>query len=149
MLSGTTFGFVNGVITLLSLLTGMYATHVNKIGMIGTILAMIISDPLLDAYSIYIAQQANDANVSPVTAIKAFLSQVSLQAMFLVIIIVTPTVKQGLYVSYFTGFLATLYYSYYKSLSIEETIKNVMAIIILILVTLSIDTVVYKYFKSI
>ena len=42
MLSGTTFGYINGIITMLSLISGMYVTHVTKIGIIGAILATII-----------------------------------------------------------------------------------------------------------
>lgn len=147
MLNGTTFGFINGIITILSLITGLYATRVNKIGIIGAILAMIISDPLCDAYAIYIAQRENNDNVKPNIAINAFLSQVSLQGLFLLIIMAAPTIKSGLYLSYFTGFIATLGYSYYKDISMDDTIKNFIGIIILIGVTFIIDNFVYKYFK--
>ena len=35
---GETFGFTNGIITMLALITGLYATNVNKIGIIGAIM---------------------------------------------------------------------------------------------------------------
>jgi len=148
MFNGSTFGFVNGIITMLSLITGMYATRVNKVGIIGAILAMLISDPLCDAYAIYIAQKESNNNVSSDVAIQAFLSQVSLQAVFLFIIFFVPNLKHGLYVSYFVGFLGTLYYSYVKSITMVDTVKNLLGIITLIAVTFVIDNLVYKYFKK-
>ncbi len=147
MFNGSTFGFVNGIITMLSLITGMYATRVNKVGIIGAILAMLISDPLCDAYAIYIAQKENDINATSDIAIQAFLSQASLQALFLFIIIFTPNLKYGIYLSYIVGFLGTLYYSYIKSISMGDTVKNLLGIITLIAVTFGIDNLVYKYFK--
>ena len=148
MFNGSTFGFVNGIITMLSLITGMYATRVNKVGIIGAILAMLISDPLCDAYAIYIAQKESNNNVSSDVAIQAFLSQVSLQAVFLFIIFFVPNLKHGLYVSYFVGLMGTLYYSYSKNVSVTETIKNILGIATLIIITFIIDTFVYKYFKK-
>ena len=148
MFNGSTFGFVNGIITMLSLMTGMYATRVNKVGIIGAILAMIISDPLCDAYAIYIAQKENEPGATPDVAIQAFLSQVSLQALFLFIIIMVPQLKYGIYTSYAVGFLGTVYYSYIKSLTIQETTKNMLGIITLIAITYGIDNLVYKYFKK-
>ena len=148
MFNGSTFGFVNGIITMLSLITGMYATRVNKVGIIGAILAMLISDPLCDAYAIYIAQKESGQDVGKDVAVSAFLSQVTLQAVFLFIIIMTPNVKTGLYLSYLVGFIGTLGYSYTKEVSVEDTIKNMFGIVLLILVTFGIDSFVYKYFKK-
>ena len=54
---GVTFGFTNGIITMLSLITGLYATNVNRVGIIGAILALLITDPLSDAYSMYNSQK--------------------------------------------------------------------------------------------
>jgi hypothetical protein len=147
MLSGITFGYINGIITMLSLISGMYVTHVTKIGIIGAILAMVISDPLLDAYAIYIAQKSNTPDVSPSVAIKAFLTQIGIQAMFLTIIVVSPTVKQGLYASYVTGLIGTCLYGYYKELSLIDTVKNIISIAALVCLTIIIDSAVYKRFK--
>ena len=147
MLSGTTFGYINGVITMLSLISGMYVTHVTKIGIVGAILAMVISDPLLDAYAIFIAQKANKPDISPSVAIKAFITQVGIQAMFLTIVVVSPTVKQGLYASYVAGFIGTCLYGYYKDLSLIDTVKNLISIAALVCLTIIIDSAVYKRFK--
>ena len=51
-----TFGLSNGVVTILSLITGLYAVQANKISIIAAILSLLIVDPLSDAYSLYIAK---------------------------------------------------------------------------------------------
>lgn len=148
MLNGTTFGLVNGIITMLSLLTGLYATKVNKIGIIGAILAMIISDPLCDAYAIYIAQKEDNKDLSPSSAINAFLSQVSLQILFLIIIIIVPNVRYGLYFCYLAGLIITICYSFIKNVTFYDTILNITMIAILIMLTFGIDKFVYHFFNK-
>lgn len=54
---GETFEFPNGIITILALITGLHATKVNKIGIIGAILALLITDPLCNAYALYTSQK--------------------------------------------------------------------------------------------
>ena len=59
MAKGLVFGVTNGIITMLALITGMYASKVNKVGVIAAILAILIADPLSDAYSMYVSEKAN------------------------------------------------------------------------------------------
>ncbi len=148
MLNGTTFGFVNGIITMLSLITGMYATRVNRIGIIGAIMAMLISDPLCDSYAIYIAQrESNDSDDVKNVAISSFISQVSLQAVFLLIIMLIPNLKHAVYTCYLFGIGGTISYGVYKNSEVESIIKNLIGIAILVSITYFIDRMVYKFFK--
>ena len=72
---GETFGFTNGIITILALITGLHATKVNKIGIIGAILALLITDPLCDAYALYTSHKLIEKKSAYKIGIKAFLSQ--------------------------------------------------------------------------
>ena len=77
----------------------------------------------------------------------AFFSQVALQCIFLLIIIFSKTVKQGLMISYILGVTMTISYDRYNKASVNETIKNLLAIAILVFFTYVVDKQVYKYFK--
>ena len=144
---GVTFGFTNGIITMLSLITGLYATNVNRVGIIGAILALLITDPLSDAYSMYNSQKLINEETALDIGKTAFFSQVALQCIFLLIIIFSKTVKQGLTISYILGVTMTILYYRYNTASINETIKNLLAIAILVFFTYIVDKQVYKYFK--
>lgn len=144
---GVTFGFTNGIITMLSLITGLYATNVNRVGIIGAILALLITDPLSDAYSMYNSQKLINKETALDIGKTAFFSQVALQCIFLLIIIFSKTVKQGLTISYILGVTMTILYDRYNTASINETIKNLLAIAILVYFTYIVDKQVYKYFK--
>ncbi len=144
---GVTFGFTNGIITMLSLITGLYATNVNRVGIIGAILALLITDPLSDAYSMYNSQKLINKETALDIGKTAFFSQVALQCIFLLIIIFSKTVKQGLTISYILGVTMTILYDRYNTASINETIKNLFAIAILVFFTYIVDKQVYKYFK--
>ena len=144
---GVTFGFTNGIITMLSLITGLYATNVNRVGIIGAILALLITDPLSDAYSMYNSQKLINEETALDIGKTAFFSQVALQCIFLLIIIFSKTVKQGLTISYILGVTMTILYDRYNTASINETIKNLLAIAILVFFTYIVDKQVYKYFK--
>ena len=87
---GETFGFTNGVITILALITGLHATKVNKIGIIGAILALLITDPLCDAYSLYTSQKIIEKKTAYSIGFNAYIS-ILLQTLFLMIIIYSDT----------------------------------------------------------
>ena len=103
---GETFGFTNGIITILALITGLHATKVNKIGIIGAIIALLITDPLSDSYALYNAHKLVDKKKAFIVGKNAFLSQVILQLLFLVIIII-------LLVSYLVCISVYLFNYYY------------------------------------
>ena len=144
---GITFGFTNGIITMLSLITGLYATNVNRVGIIGAILALLITDPLSDAYSMYNSQKLINKEIALDIGKTAFFSQVVLQCIFLIIIVFSKTVKKGLIISYILGIIMTISYDRYNEAVIQDTIKNLSAIAILVFLTYIVDKQVYKYFK--
>ena len=144
---GITFGFTNGIITMLSLITGLYATNVNRVGIIGAILALLITDPLSDAYSMYNSQKLINKKTALDIGKTAFFSQVALQCIFLIIIVFSKTVKKGLIISYILGIIMTISYDRYNKASLTETVKNLSAIAVLVFFTYIVDKQVYKYFK--
>ena len=144
---GITFGFTNGIITMLSLITGLYATNVNRVGIIGAILALLITDPLSDAYSMYNSQKLINKETALDIGKTAFFSQVALQCIFLIIIVFSKTVKKGLIISYILGIIMTISYDRYNEAVIQDTIKNLSVIAILVFLTYIVDKQVYKYFK--
>jgi hypothetical protein len=143
---GETFGFTNGVITILGLITGLHATKVNKIGIIGAILALLITDPLCDAYALYTSQKIIEKKTAYSIGLNAFLSQFLLQLLFLMIIIYSDTVEKGVYYCYIVGIILTLLYDRYNNLLLKESFVNVVSILILVLITYYINTYVYKHF---
>jgi len=144
---GVTFGFTNGIITMLSLITGLYATNVKRVGIIGAILALLITDPLSDAYSLYNSQKLINEETAFDVGKKAFLSQVALQCIFLLVIIFSNSVKQGLIISYILGVTMTISYDRYNKASVNDSLKNLSAIAVLVFLTYIVDKNVYKYFK--
>jgi len=144
---GKTFGFTNGIITILALITGLHATKVNKIGIIGAILALLITDPLSDAFSLYTSHKLIDKKKAFNVGLNAFLSQVFLQLLFLIIIIISPNVETALYICYIIGFILTILYDFYNNIKCKETIKKIFIIFTLVLLTYFIDIFVYKYFN--
>ena len=145
---GHTFGFTNGIITMLALITGLYATKVNKVGIIGAILALLITDPLSDAYSMYSAQKISDKKNAFNIGKNAFISQVLLQTLFLTIIIISPTIEQGIFISYIIGILLTIIYDKYKNIPTKDTLNHLFIIFFLVFLTYYIDTYLYKYFDK-
>lgn len=144
---GVTFGFTNGIITMLSLITGLYATNVKRVGIIGAILALLITDPLSDAYSLYNSQKLINEETAFDVGKTAFLSQVALQCIFLLVIIFSNSVKQGLIISYILGVTMTISYDRYNKASVNDSLKNLSAIAVLVFLTYIVDKNVYKYFK--
>lgn len=144
---GETFGFTNGIITILALITGLQATKVNKIGIIGAILALLITDPLCDAYALYTSQKMIEKKTAYNIGFNAFLSQFLLQLLFLMIIIYSDTVEKGVYYCYIIGIILTLLYDRYNNLLLKESVINLVSILILVLITYYINTYVYKHFN--
>lgn len=145
---GENFGTTNGIITMLSLLTGLRATKVNKVGIIGAILAMIIADPLSDAYSMYYAEKTNDNPNAYIIGRDAFISQFGLQLIILLIIILTPNIDMGIYYCYIFGIIFTLLYGYKNNKDIENIIMNMVWIFGLVVLTYVSDVMVYKLYKK-
>ena len=145
---GQLFGITNGVITMLALITGLYATRVPKVGIIGAILSLLIADPLCDAYSMYIAEKGVGNKEAFITGRNAFLYQFILQFLFLSIVIISPKISQGVFWSYIFGLIITIVYGVYTSTSAVDIIKHLLGIFTLVCITYLSDTFVYKFFKK-
>lgn len=145
MFEAEMFGITNGVITILALITGLRATNVDKIGIIGALLAMIIADPLSDAYSIYISEKQKKNLKAYENARDAFIYQASLQLIFLFIIIITKNIDLAIKYCYICGILITIFYGNYRKIEKKEIIKNLIGIFIIVYITYFSDITVYKY----
>ena len=150
MAKGLVFGVTNGIITMLALITGMYASKVNKVGVIAAILAILIADPLSDAYSMYISEKNHNNSKDSAFSVgkEAFLSQFILQLIFLLIIIFTPTVFTGLMTCYMFGLISILGYAFTQNSSFKEILMNLSWIIAIISVTYFSDVLVHEYYKD-
>jgi len=146
MFEGKLFGITNGIITMLALITGLYAVNVKKIGIIAAILSMVIADPLSDAYSIYATEKSSNRKKAWEIGVDAFLSQFILQFGFLILIILSPTVDMGLVLSYIAGITITIGYGIYRAVTWIEILKNLGWIFSLIIVTYLSEMVVKYYF---
>ena len=149
MFEAEMFGVTNGVITILALITGLRATKVNKIGIIGALLAMIIADPLSDAYSIYISEKQRGNLKAYENALNAFIYQAILQLILLFVIIVVPDIDLGIKYCYVVGILITILYGKYRKVITKEIVKNLFWILIIVYITYFSDITVYKYKKYI
>jgi len=145
MFESKMFGITNGVITILALLTGLHATNVNKIGIIGALLAMIIADPLSDAYSIYVSEKESGNPKAFKDAKYAFLYQASLQLLFLLLIIINKDIKDGIKYCYIVGILITILYAKKKNIDKKEIFKNLFWILLIVYITYLSDITVYKH----
>ena len=141
MLNGKTFGFINGNITILSIIVGLYASNNNKKAMFSAILAMMIADPLCDAYALYFAEKEKPNNESNARklGVSAFLSQFFVQLAFLFIIIKSKSTKSGALNSLYFAFCSIILYGYLQKLSFKEQVLNIFSVIALLLVTYKIE----------
>ena len=148
ILSSEGFGISNGVSTILALLAGFHATRTPKFSVIGALLSLLLTDPINDSYSIYISMKHNN----PVEAYKnfkgTFMTQIGVQGIFLVIVILTRTIFEAFLVSSIVGILL-LSYDYNKRLkNKEEMIMEFTKIVALIILTFTVNTLFYKYYNK-
>ena len=148
MAKGLVFGVTNGIITMLALITGMYASKVNKVGVIAAILAILIATPLSDAYSMYMSEKANKPENAFNVGKQAFISQFMLQLGFFLIIILTPDLFTGLILSYVFGLIAIVSYAFTQDSPREELFMNLSGIAFIIVITYYSDLLVHKYYKK-
>jgi len=141
------FGMSNGIITILGLITGLYAAKVNKVGIIAAILSMIIVDPLSDAYSIYIGKKHENAKNAYEIGKNAYLYQFTVQLMFLIIIILSPNLKIGMILCYLFGFTTTIGYGIIDNNDYKSIIINIFSIIVIVSITYGADRLVSNYFN--
>ena len=88
------FGISNGVATILALLAGFHATQTSKLSVIGALLSLLLTDPINDSYSIYISMKHNDPDEAYKKFKGTFISQVGVQAIFLLVVFLSKTIYQ-------------------------------------------------------
>ena len=147
MFKGYTFGITNGIVTMISLIVGLYSTNVNKIGIIGAIIAMLISDPLADAYAIYDAEHERSPQNAYKSFISAFSSQVFMQLIILLIVIISPDTITAIYTSVIIGFITIIGWGIYNKKNYDDIAKNLFIISFIIAITYWIDKSVYLNYK--
>jgi hypothetical protein len=76
------FGISNGVITILAILAGFIATKASKIIILGTLLALLITDPLVDSYSVYVSMKEHDEKLALKKFQESLIFQVLVQVGF-------------------------------------------------------------------
>lgn len=142
------FGISNGVLTILAILAGFNATRTSKLSVIGALLSLLLTDPLNDSYSIYISMKHNNPEEAYKKFKGTFLAQIGVQIIFLIIVLLSPTIYQSFLISSLVG-IGLLIYDYNKRLKNKtEVTKELFKMIALILLTFAVNTLFYKYYKS-
>lgn len=142
------FGISNGVATILALLAGFHATHTTKLSAIGALLSLLLTDPINDSYSIYISMKHNDPDEAYNKFKGTFISQVSVQAIFLLVVFLSKSIYQSFLISSVIG-ISLLIYDYNKRLkNKKEVIIELSKIFGLILLTFVINTIFYKKYSK-
>lgn len=146
MFNGKTFGFINGNITILSLIVGMYASGANKKSILGAMVALLIADPLCDAYSLYIAEKEDGNKDAYESSKQAFLSQLYVQLLYIIILYFSSNSQNGVKYSLILGFSSIVYHGINQNLDNNEQMNNLVGVIILISISYFSDKFVSKYF---
>lgn len=142
------FGISNGVLTILAILAGFNATRTSKLSVIGALLSLLLTDPLNDSYSIYISMKHNNPEEAYKKFKGTFLAQIGVQIIFLIIVLLSPTIYQSFLISSLVG-AGLLIYDYNKRLKNKtEVTKELFKMFALILLTFAVNTLFYKYYKS-
>jgi hypothetical protein len=142
------FGISNGVITILALLAGFCATHTPKIGVIGALFSLLLTDPIGDSYSIYISMKHSNPDSAKTKLWQTWMYQSLVQLTFLVIVILSPTLKMAFVLCSMVG-VALISYDFSRRLrSNREIFMEGGVMVMLILFTFSIDSMVYRYMHT-
>lgn len=142
------FGISNGVSTILALLAGFHATRTSKLSVIGALLSLLLTDPLNDSYSIYISMKHNNPEEAYKKFKGTFLAQIGVQIIFLIVVLLSSSIYQSFLISSLVG-TGLLLYDYNKRFKNKtEVTKELFKMIALILLTFTVNTLFYKYYKS-
>ena len=125
------FGLSNGVITILALLAGFTAANTEKISIICALVSLLITDPLSDSYSIYVA--SDEENRFEIFT-QTWIYQVVVQAIFLLIVIFTPK-KYMFKLACIIGFLIISFDFFSRITNIIDIFKQLAIMIIIIVFT--------------
>ena len=149
MFNANTFGFINGVVELLGLSVGLYVAKASRVVFISAILAVIIADPLLDAYAIFTAEKEKySLEVASKTAVQAFLSNFIVKFSILMMYVIIPNLKIAIYTVCTLGFISVFLYGLWKNMPLKENLINMAIIVVLIFITWSAEHLVQRIFKK-
>lgn len=140
------FGISNGVITIVALIAGFVATHTPKMGVIGALLSLLITDPLGDSYSIFIAMRDRDEAQARETFFGTWKYQVIVQVIFLAIVVFTPTLPFALTLSCVVGTALVLYDLTQRLPSATMVLREYAAIFVIVVFTFGVDAGAYRLF---
>ena len=131
------FGISNGVSTIIALLAGFVAADVSKIPVVSALLSLLLTDPLSDSYSIYISMKDTDKDEAFRKFMGTFKTQLFIQALFLVIVVLSPSIYSSFMISCAIGLVMVLY-DFNKRLKDKKEIlielSKIIGIIILVFV---------------
>jgi hypothetical protein len=129
------FGLSNGVITILALLAGFTAANTDKLSVICALVSLLITDPLSDSYSIYVASD-EDNRFKIFT--QTWIYQALVQAIFLLIVIFTPK-KYMFKLACLMGFLIIMFDFFSRITNTLDIFKQLAIVIIIIIFTYYIE----------
>nr|QFG74862.1 MAG: hypothetical protein [Megaviridae environmental sample] len=132
------FGLSNGVITILALLAGFTAANTDKISIICALVSLLITDPLSDSYSIYVA--SDEENRFEIFT-QTWIYQVVVQAIFLLIVIFTPK-KYMFKLACLIGLIIIGFDFFSRITNIIDIFKQLAIMIIIIVFTYYIESVI-------
>jgi len=131
------FGISNGVSTIIALLAGFVAADISKVPVISAMLSLLLTDPLSDSYSIYISMKDTDKDEAYNKFIGTFKTQLFIQALFLLIVVISPSIYLSFIISSIIGLIMILY-DFNKRLKDKKEIlielSKIVGIILLVFV---------------
>lgn len=162
---GETFGVTNGVITISALVVGMQSAGADKRAIVSAMVALLVSDPISDAYALYNAQVATEemhararrstsgagklnfreskssaVHEEPVpsasdVARQAFVYQVLLQVLLLGVFSTAASSADGVARCLVVGMVVVVLYERAHNVRWDNTVHNLVAIVALVGVT--------------
>ena len=131
------FGISNGVSTIIALLAGFVAAYVSKVPVVSAMISLLLTDPLSDSYSIYISMKDTDKDEAFRKFMGTFKTQLFIQALFLIIVVLSPSIYLSFIISCVIGLIMVLY-DFNKRLKDKKEIlielSKIVGIIILVFV---------------
>ena len=138
------FGISNGVITILALLSGFVATCTPKVGVVGALLSLFITDPLGDSYSIYVSMRDRDEDEARQTFFDTWKYQLMVQALFLVVVLFSSSVRTALCISCFLGTALIMYDLTQRLPNALQVLREYAAMVAIVVFTFAVDSGAYR-----
>lgn len=135
---GETFGVTNGAITILALVVGMKAAGASQRAMVSAMIALLISDPISDAYALYNAHSSApyaDEVKARWVAFKAFGAQAVLQTALLISVATAPNVRVAVRRCALAGVFLVVGFERFAARPVSDTARNLLAMCVLVMVT--------------